>query len=91
MTLSRTIAKGVRCECCDSRCPEHKGSDKCSHQATDILYRVDMQDETGTAMCDACSDDAFASGLFTTEIDDDDDMQDELDAAADRCYRNPTV
>jgi len=73
MTLSTTIAKQVRCECSDDRCPAHKGSGRCNHQATDILYRVDMQDETGTAMCDACSDDAFSSGLFTTETDEDND------------------
>jgi hypothetical protein len=67
MTLSRTIAKQVKCECSDDRCPTHKGTDRCRKQATDILYRVDMQDESGTAFCDDCADDAFSSGLFTTE------------------------
>jgi len=37
--------------------------------ATTILYRVDMEDVTGTAFCEACADDAFASGLFTDSTD----------------------
>lgn len=69
MTLSRTIAKQSPCECTDCGCSHHSGHAMCNDRATDILYRVDMQDETGTAMCDACSDDAFSSGLFTTEIE----------------------
>lgn len=67
MTFSRQIAEQVTCECSDPGCPAHKGVSHCATQATDLLYRVDMQDETGTAMCDKCADDAFSSGLFTTE------------------------
>lgn len=63
--------QGLSCECSDRGCKAHKGSDSCTNLVTNpssdsILYRVDMQDETGTAMCDDCADDAFASGLFTT-------------------------
>lgn len=79
MTSSRTIAKQVRCECCDDRCLEHKGRDRCHHQATDILYRVDMNDETGTAMCDACADDAFSSDVFTVKDDEDDEDDDKVE------------
>lgn len=70
MTLSRTIAKQSPCECTDCGCKHHSGHAMCNDRATDILYRVDMKDETGTAMCDACADDAFSSGLFTTEEED---------------------
>jgi len=34
-----------------------------------ILFRVDMEDETGTAMCEECADDALDSGVFTTYED----------------------
>lgn len=29
------------------------------------LYRVDMEDRTGTAFCDLCANDAEESGLFS--------------------------
>lgn len=32
-----------------------------------IAYRVDMEDETGTAFCDACLGDAMDSGLFRVD------------------------
>jgi hypothetical protein len=32
-----------------------------------------MDDETGTAMCDQCADDALSSGVFTTHDDDEND------------------
>lgn len=61
------LCKGVKCECGDPGCKAHKGSENCIHRSFDILYRIDMEDETGTAMCEACIDDAFSSGLFTTK------------------------
>jgi hypothetical protein len=73
MMTDREIAAGVKCECADHHCPAHRPHANCNEQATDILYRVDMADEAGTAMCDACSDDAFASGLFTTHEDEDEE------------------
>lgn len=57
---------GLSCECSDSNCEAHRGDDICSKPVSTILYRVDMVDKTGTAMCDDCADDASASGLFTT-------------------------
>lgn len=58
-----------KCECTDAGCPEHKGVSDCRTTATMILYRVDMIDVTGTAMCDNCAEDAMSTGLFTTETD----------------------
>lgn len=60
------------CECSDPRCPAHAGA-SCEQVATATLYRVDMTDETGTAMCSGCADDAMGSGLFTTDPDDEDE------------------
>lgn len=54
------------CMCADKGCPEHPGRDECVLVATTTLFRVDMEDETGTPMCDPCADDALGSGLFTT-------------------------
>ncbi len=62
-----------QCECFDSGCSHkerHDSYPRCTALATTILYRVDMVDNTGTAMCDACADDAFESGLFTDSTDD---------------------
>lgn len=55
------------CECSDFMCPACAGT--CHTLATATLYRVDMdmQDETGTRMCENCADDAMASGLFVEE------------------------
>jgi hypothetical protein len=53
------------CECTDPGCPVHKGKSECSHFGRVVtLYRVDMEDETGTRMCRACAEDAMESGLF---------------------------
>lgn len=56
-----------RCECTDPGCRVHKGSSGCGRQVFILLFRVDMKDETGTAMCEPCSEDATESGLFTEE------------------------
>ena len=61
----------VRCECSDPQCPECQG--KCEHWSTEILYRIDMEDETGTAFCDQCSADAMSSGVFTDTLPDEDE------------------
>jgi hypothetical protein len=60
----------MRCECGDSGCPAHKGTMHCGRRAVVTVFRVDMEDETGTIMCDACAADALESGVFTTEDDD---------------------
>jgi len=57
----------TRCECADRLCPaEHNGQSHCRVLARIVLYRVDMDDRTGTAFCYPCADDSIASGLFTT-------------------------
>jgi hypothetical protein len=53
------------CGCADRHCPApHNGTATCHVRATITLYRVDMDDRTGTDMCEPCADDAMASGLF---------------------------
>jgi hypothetical protein len=69
------MSKVTKCECADSNCPVHSGSNVCLNAPTTILFRIDMDDETGTAMCDGCTDDALNSGMFTT---DDSTIDDEL-------------
>ena len=61
------------CECSDPGCPACDG--KCHRIAAYNLYRVDMQDEVGTAFCHPCADDAMKSGLFVEE----EDNQQEID------------
>jgi predicted Zn-ribbon and HTH transcriptional regulator len=61
-------AKG-KCQCADKECPEHKGSSKCMGKAVTTLYRVDMEDKTGTPMCRGCADDAMESGMFDESED----------------------
>jgi len=58
---------GWICECSDPGCPHCQG--KCDEGATNILYRCDMDDETGTVMCEKCADDALEGGLFYTKDD----------------------
>lgn len=71
----------ARCQCSDPGCvhavqpgqsllrrsltSETRKSIRCSEIATHRLFRVDMEDLTGTAFCDACGDDAWETGLFT--------------------------
>ena len=52
------------CECGDMECPMHWGVSKCNKEAITTLFRVDMEDETGTLMCEGCANDAMASQLF---------------------------
>jgi hypothetical protein len=54
----------MTCECGDHCCPMHRGKD-CHRSATTLLYRVDMEDCTGTYFCDDCDGEAYGSGLFT--------------------------
>jgi hypothetical protein len=53
------------CECADKGCKAHEGMSACHNRAKIVLYRVDMDDMTGTKFCDDCAEDAFDSGLFT--------------------------
>lgn len=56
------------CACCDPSCPtpsNHAQGGGCGLPATAILYRVNMEDHTGTDMCGACAIDAIESGVFS--------------------------
>jgi hypothetical protein len=53
------------CECSDPGCSVNHGSKECGQNAEDILYRVDMEDRSGTAMCEDCASDAFEAGVFS--------------------------
>lgn len=56
------------CECSDPGCPVHKGQSTCAKLVrTQTVYRIDMEDRTGTRMCKACAADAMNSGLFDTK------------------------
>ena len=72
------------CECADSGCPMHLGTDCDSSESENltILYRVDMTDYTGTRFCDGCADDAFESGLFCTDRDLADSQDDDEESEA---------
>lgn len=64
------------CLCSDPGCPvSHGGS--CYEWATCRVFRIDMNDEDGTPMCDDCAADALESGVFCVEDDEDEDMDDE--------------
>lgn len=53
------------CQCADIFCPAHQGQSSCRAVGKQRLYRIDMADDYGTMMCDACADDANNSGLFS--------------------------
>jgi len=52
------------CKCADSGCPIHNGVSSCKNRRSVLLFRVDMEDRSGTWMCKDCADDAFKFGLF---------------------------
>ena len=53
------------CECGDPGCPVCEGH--CRKPARTTVYRSDMEDETGTPMCEGCAADCMDSGLFYTK------------------------
>ena len=57
------------CEDSDPQCSICHGH--CQHEGTIILYRIDMEDQTGTLFCEQCADDASESGLFTDLVEED--------------------
>jgi hypothetical protein len=59
----------MQCECSDQECPVHPGRSQCDSEMTVTLFRVDTDDQTGTARCDGCAREALDSGLFVTEDD----------------------
>jgi hypothetical protein len=86
--MTSQTGQSKRCECADPGCPCCKGS--CQAAARSVLFRVDMEDATGTPMCDGCGGDALDSGLFSQVSRDEAEAElDALDAEAqhecDRC------
>lgn len=66
--LAEHAAAGLgACGCCDPGCAEHEGWSECGKRATTTLWRIDMEDWTGTDMCSECAQDAMEAGVFTTE------------------------
>lgn len=63
------------CECSDSGCHAHNGRSVCTSRGTAVLYRVDMEDQTGMLFCEDCAADAMESGYFTTESPADIEME----------------
>ena len=59
--------KASPCECCDPGCPVHPGGSCQNMTRTKLIYRVDMEDRTGTAMCPRCLTDAMNSGVFSDQ------------------------
>jgi hypothetical protein len=55
------------CECKDSDCPVHAPYPICLLGSRYRVYHTDMEDETGTAMCELCAADACDSGFFQIE------------------------
>ncbi len=51
-----------QCECADPGCPHCNG--KCLLPIHQTLYRIDMDDASGTQFCEECANDAMESGVF---------------------------
>jgi len=66
------MAKAL-CECSDPGCPVHFGSSTCPHTQQCVVFRVDMEDETGIEMCELCAEDALSSGCFSDEYQEEDE------------------
>lgn len=65
------------CECSDPGCP-HMDKYKsnvtlCPARADVTMFRVDMEDLSGTEMCGDCAKDAMETGLFTTKMEHEED------------------
>lgn len=54
------------CDCTDRYCPAHTGRPVCKRKSVLLVHRIDMEDESGTAMCRKCAEDALDSGVFCT-------------------------
>jgi hypothetical protein len=56
-----------KCECSDSGCHAHPYKPICDQTGTTVLFRVDMEDHTGTLFCEDCAADAMELGYFSIE------------------------
>jgi hypothetical protein len=86
MTTYSNVPADSRCECADPGCTAGitDANGKCTNKATCVLFRVDVEDNTGTAMCDECAEDALDSGLFAPAEDFDEDPE-EPDTQGAKC------
>lgn len=64
-TVVVPIQSKHQCECFDPMCPHPGMPHQCQRTSSIIVYRIDMDDSTGTSMCTVCADDAMESGVFT--------------------------
>ena len=63
-TLYGGMTVKVLCMCVDSGCT---CGGNCQKHAETTLYRIDMEDYTGTDFCEECAADAMESGVFSDE------------------------
>ncbi len=57
-----------KCECADPGCPaDHNVCMDGLVRESVVLYRIDMEDYTGTEFCNPCAGDAMESGVFSTD------------------------
>jgi hypothetical protein len=64
--MDKTSKPKRTCQCTDPGCPVHPGTSRCVRPSRRTVFRIDMEDRTGTPMCQRCSEDAMDSGVFTT-------------------------
>jgi hypothetical protein len=57
----------TECQCVDRGCLQHLEF-ICEKEATTTVHRTDVDDKTGTPMCEGCATDAVNSGVFTKEV-----------------------
>ena len=73
MTTYSAVLGDDRCECFDTgdnHPINNSGRDglQCTRKASATLYRIDMEDNSGTRFCEECASDAMVSGVFTDEL-----------------------
>ena len=90
MTTYSAIPSDDRCECFDTgdnHPINNSGRDgmQCTRKATSTLWRVDMEDVSGTRFCDECASDAMGSGLFTDTVDADEGEDLLANGSAEEC------
>ena len=62
--MKRTKKEPICC-CADPGCPHCKGH--CENRSVTVVVRIDMEDITGTPVCQKCAEDCMDSGLFRLE------------------------
>lgn len=65
MTIHKLPRDPKVCECTDPGCSHCLGY--CQDIGETRVFRIDMEDYSGTLMCAKCTDDAMESGVFSLE------------------------